>query len=209
MSLRNSRGGYVSGYQNFIKFFNSGEFLSSRDISRYFSLSKALSSLYIIPTFFKGVYYIPSERERKGHFIDQPVDFFSNLFDFVYGRKKWYWSLSTAARYYGEEWSSTKVLEIVTTKESKKINVSSRVESLEQKRSYRSRLLSKMVSSLDINLVYIHKGKKDFLKEIKISSKIGPIASKERLKKDILFFMSKTKNDSFRRLYKKYMQNFK
>ncbi|HLC68333.1 MAG TPA: hypothetical protein VJH24_00710 [Candidatus Bilamarchaeaceae archaeon] len=186
--------------------FSGGAFVSSKEIARSFNFPKALSSLYIIPTFFKGIYYVPSEKERKGHFIDKPAQFFSNLFDFAYGRKKWYWSLSTAARHYGSEWSSTKILEIVAVGESKKLDIISRAESLGRKRSYRSRTLSKILLSLGINLVFIHKGKRIFLKEIKIDSELGPVATKERLKKDAVFFLPRNKDKSLRRLYKKYLQ---
>lgn len=132
------------------------------------------------------------------------MEFFSNLFNFVYGRKNWYWALSTAARYYGSEWSATKILELVCVKESKTIDVLGRVVSLEKKTSYRSKILSKMLSSLSINLIVVHKGKKNFLNEIKIDDELGPVATKDRLRKDVEFFISKTKILSLRRLYRKY-----
>lgn len=196
----------MTGYQNFVKKFKVGNFVSSRDIAKTFNFSKALTSLYVFPTFFKGVYYIPMERERKGRFVEKPAEFFSNLFNFVYGRKKWYWSLSTAARRYGREWSATKILEIVTPHRYKTIEIASRAETLQKKRSYRSKTLAEILSALGINAVHIHKGKKQFLKEIKIDPEMGPIATKERLKRDILFFLPRTKKPSLRRLYKKYLE---
>ncbi len=197
----------MTGYLGLIKKFKAGDFVSSKEISKKFSFSKALGSLYIFPTFFKGVYYVPLEREKKGHFIARPSEFFYKLFDFVYGRKNWYWSLSTAARHYGLEWSTTKILEIVAHRRYKTISVIDRFESLEKKSSYRSKILAQIFGSLGINSVFIHKGKKDFLREITIDSEVGPMETKERLKKDILFFLGRTKNQSLRRLYKRYLES--
>lgn len=195
----------MAGYQSFIKNFKHG-FITSKNISKKYQLAKALSSLYIIPTFFRGVYYIPSERERKGHFIQNPRDFFYKLFDFVYGRNNWYWGLSTAARYYGKEWSATKILECVASKSSKIINFFVRSESLFKKKSYRSKILAEYLTSLEINIIYIHKGKKEFFKEIKIDGEIGPVATEQRLKKDLEFFLPRLKDKNLRQLYRKYIK---
>lgn len=185
MSLKNSSGGYMTGYQDFIKIFGSGLLIKSNEIKKNYSLQKALSSLYIIPTFFRGIYYIPTSRERKGHFIERKQDFFTSLFDFHYGKKKWYWGLSTAARHYGIEWSATKILEIVAQEKSKTINVSDKIFSLQKKKSYRSATLVKYLTSLDVNLIYIHKGNQKSLSSIKIDETIGPVCKKEQIPKDI------------------------
>src|SRR3989339_650248 len=84
--------GYMTGYQDFVKIFGSGVFIKSKDISKKCSLPKALASLYIIPTFFRGIYYIPTPHEHSGHFIEKKQDFFTFLFNFKYGRKNWYWA---------------------------------------------------------------------------------------------------------------------
>jgi len=202
-SLKNSSGGCMNGYQDFVKIFGSGFFIESNKITKKYPLQKALSSLYIIPTFFRGVYYIPTNRERKGHFIERKQDFFNSLFDRYYGRKKWYWGLSTAARHYGIEWSATKILEIVTLEKSKTINVSDKILSLQKKRSYRSATLEKYLSSLDINLIYIHKGNQESFSSIKIDEIIGPVCTKEQIPKDIERFNSKIRDPNLKKIYKR------
>ena len=192
----------MSGYQSFYKSFRQKTFVSSKVIASKFKLQNALASNYILPSFFKGVYYVPSQLERKGQFIEKPAEFFADLFNFLYGRNGWYWALTTAARYYGLEWSSGKVLEIVVATKSKKIDIAARVASLGNKKSYRSKVLSRILSALGINFVIIHKGRKDSLKEVKIDSEIGPVATKSRMMKDIEIFLSKTKMKSLRRLYR-------
>ena len=209
MNLKNLNGGYMTGYQDFIKIFGSGIFIKSKDITKKYLLQKALSSLYIIPTFFRGIYYIPTTRERKGHFIENKQDFFTSLFDLHYGKKKWYWSLSTAARHYGIEWSATKILEIVTLKKSKTINVSDKILSLQKKKSYRSATLVKYLSSLDINLIYIHKGNQESLSSIKIDEIIGPVCTKKQIPKDIKKFNSKIRNPNLKKIYKRIISKYK
>lgn len=193
----------MNGYQDFIKIFGSGIFIKSNDIKKKYPLQKALASLYIIPTFFRGIYYIPTNRERKGHFIENKQDFFTFLFDYYYGKKKWYWGLSTAARHYGMEWSATKILEIVAQEKSKTINVSDKILSLQRKKSYRSATLAKYLSSLDLNLIYIHKGDKDSLKSIKIDEIIGPVCTKEQISRDIKKFSPKIRNPNLKKIYKR------
>jgi len=203
MNLKNLSGGYMTGYQDFIKIFGSGIFIKSKDIKKKYLLQKALSSLYIIPTFFRGIYYIPTNHERKGHFIENKQDFFTSLFDFKYGKKKWYWALSTAARHYGIEWSGTKILEIVALEKSKTINVSDKIFSLQKKKSYRSATLAKYLSSVDVNLIYIHKGNRESLSSIKIDGIIGPVCTKEQIPKDIEKFSSKIRNPNLKKIYKR------
>jgi hypothetical protein len=192
----------MTGYQDFVKIFGSGIYIKSHEINKKYSFQKALSSLYIIPTFFRGIYYIPTDRERKGHFIENTQEFFTSLFDLHFGRKKWYWGLSTAARYYGMEWSATKILEIVVQEKSKKINVSDKISSLEKKKSYRSATLAKYLRSLDVNFIYIHKGNQDALSSIKIDEKIGPLCTKQQIPKDIKKFISKIRNNNLKKIYK-------
>jgi hypothetical protein len=208
MNLKNLRGGCMTGYQDFVKLFGNGIFIKSNKIARNYSLSKALASLYILPTFFRGVYYIPTERERKGHFIEKRQDFFTSLFDFRYGRKKWYWALSTAARHYGIEWSATKILEIVVQEKSKTIDLTDKIKSLTKKKSYRSSTLVKYLSSLDVNKIYIHKGTKASLSSIKINGTIGPVCTKEQITKDIEKFMSKVRDRNLKKLYKRIFASF-
>jgi hypothetical protein len=193
----------MTGYQNFVKIFGKGIFISAKRIKRKFSLSKALSSLYILPTFFRGLYYIPTGREHRGHFIENKNDFFISLFNSVYGRNNWYWGLSSAARHYGIEWSATGILEIVALGKSKTINVSGKIKSLHGKSSYRSTTLVKYLSSLGVNTILIHKGKKDSFTSIKIDGNIGPVSSKEQIRKDIETYLPKVRHPNIAGIYRR------
>lgn len=208
MHLLNLGGGCMTGYQNFVDIFGSGIFIQSTEIKQKYSFQKALSSLYIIPTFFKGIYYVPTTRERKGHFIENKQDFFTSSFNLQYGRKRWYWALSTAARYYGFEWSATRILEIVTMKKSKTIMISERISSLQDKRSYRSATLADYYNSLDVNTIYIHKGKQKSLESVKINGELGPVCTKDQLFKDVKQYRSKVRNQSLKRIYNRIIENF-
>jgi hypothetical protein len=204
----NSGGGLMTGYQNFVSIFGSGIFIKSAEIKENYSLQKALSSLYIIPTFFKRIYYIPTFRERKGHFIENKQDFFSSLFNVKYGRKQWYWALSTAARYYGLEWSTTRILEIVNKEKTKVINVSERVSSLNDKSSYRSETLAQFYDSLNVNIIYLHKGKQKNFESIKIDDVLGPVCKKDQLISDIKRYRSKVRDQRLKRIYNRIIDEF-
>jgi hypothetical protein len=197
------RGGCMTGYQHFVNIFGSGLFIRSEKIKKRYSFEKALSSLYIIPSFYKGLYYIPTERERKGHFIEHKQDFFIALFNQQYGRGNWYWALSTAARYYGVEWSATKILEVMSKRRSKTIDVAGRVESLKQKQSYRSVTLADYYESLQINVIYVHTGDKPNVSSIRIDGEIGPVCTKDQLIKDLCKYFSKVKEERLKRIYKR------
>jgi len=199
----------MTGYQDFVKVFGKGIFITSKLIAKKYPLQKALASLYVIPTFFRGIYYIPTDRERKGHFIEKRQDFFTSLFDFRYGRKKWYWGLSTAARHYGVEWSATNILEIVALDKSKTVNISDRVRSLSGKKSYRSRTLAKYLSSLNVAILYVHKGKQESLSSIKIDDAMGPVCTKERLLEDAEIFLSKVRDHRIKNIYRRITANLK
>lgn len=204
----NSGGGHMSGYQNFVDLFGSGIFIKSSEIKKKYSFQKALSSLYVVPTFFKEIYYIPTSRERKGHFIENKQDFFSSLFNVQYGRKQWYWALSTAARHYGLEWSTTRILEIVTLEKTKTVKVSERVSSLQDKSSYRSGTLAQFYDSLDVNIIYIHKGDQKNFESIKIDDSLGPVCTKDQLLKDVKLYRSKVRDQRLKRIYDRIIEEF-
>jgi len=191
----------MTGYQDFINIFGNGRFIQSNEIGKKYTFQKALVSLYIIPTFFRGIYYIPTNRERKGHFFENKQEFLTSLFDKRYGRNKWYWGLSTAARYRGIEWSATKILEIVVLEKSKTIYVSEKILSLKRKKSYRSATLAKYYNSLDVNIIFIHAGQKKSLSSIKIDDTIGPVCTKEQIIKDINKFYSKVRHPGLKKIY--------
>jgi hypothetical protein len=99
------------------------------------------------------------------------------------------------------EWSATKILEIVTMEKSKTINVYDKILSLQKKKSYRSATLAEYLSSLDINLIYIHKGNQESLSSIKIDETLGPVCIKKQIPKDIEKFSSKIRNPNLKKVY--------
>ena len=199
----------MTGYQDFAKLFGSGIFIRSSEIKPKKMLQKAIASLYVIPAFFRGIYYIPDDRERKGHFIRSKQDFFTSLFNFRYGRKRWCWGLSSAARHYGIEWSATKILEIVVCEKSKTINVSEKISLLSKKRSYRSATLAKYLDSLEINLIYVHKGDDKSFSSLKIDDTMGPVCSRGQIQKDIEKFFPKIRDRNLKKIYARILINLK
>lgn len=191
----------MNGYQDFVDIFGCGKFIESKDIDKKYCFQKALASLYIIPSFYRSIYYILNTRERKGHFIENKQEFFTSLFDTAYGKNKWYWGLSSAARLYGIEWSATKLLELVVLDRSKTIHVSEKIRCLQKKKSYRSATLATYYTSLDVNIIIIHKSQKISASSIKIDDSMGPVSSIEQLQKDIKIFSSKIRNPGLKKIF--------
>lgn len=116
--------------------------------------------------------------------------------------------MSTAARHYGLEWSSTTILEIVAMQKTKTVKISERVSSLKDKSSYRSETLSQFYNSLDVNIIYIHKGDQKNFESVKIDDVLGPISSKEQLLEDVKFYRSKVRDQRLKRIYDRILEEF-
>ena len=127
------------------------------------------------------------------------------MFNQQYGRGNWYWALSTAARYYGFEWSTTGILEVMSNKRSKTIDITGRIESLKQKQSYRSVTLADYYVSLEVNVIYVHKADKPNVSSIRIDGEIGPVCTKDQLIKDLCKYVSKVKQGRLKRIYSRIM----
>ncbi len=117
--------------------------------------------------------------------------------------------MSTAARHYGIEWSATRILEIVALERPKTIGISGKIRSLQRKRSYRSRTLARYLASFEVNAIYVHKGNAGSLLSIKIDDAIGPVCSKEQIKKDIETFIPKVRDPRIKGIYKRIAEEMK
>ena len=86
--------------------------------------------------------------------------------------------------------------------------ISERISSLQDKRSYRSATLADYYNSLDVNAIYIHKGKQKSLESVKINGELGPVCTKDQLFKDVKQYRSKVRNQSLKRIYNRIIENF-
>jgi hypothetical protein len=84
MRLKNSRSRPMAGYQDFVNIFSSGKFVTSSEIAKKFSFQKALSSVYIIPTFFRGV-VLHSPHLVNGKAISLKTNKISSQISFIAG----------------------------------------------------------------------------------------------------------------------------
>ena len=96
-----------------------------------FNLSAALK---LFPTPFKGIYYVPSNEEKKGQFIDKPLSVITKSVELFLGTNKFYFSCSTSEEFLGINWRPKEELHIVNEKRSGRINLLDRIGRNEKKK---------------------------------------------------------------------------
>lgn len=84
-------------------------------------------------------------------------------------------------------------------------DIFNRIESLKQKRSYRSVTLADYYESIRVNVIYVHKGDKSNVSSIRIDGETGPVCTKDQLLSDLSTYVSKVKEERLKRIYKRIM----
>ncbi len=128
------------------------EGLSERDIKILYL------KLKIFPTPFKGIYYVPSEEEKKGEFIDNPIKNLSIAISYFLGSDDFYFSCGTAEENLGLDWHISVIIHIVNTKISKRIDIEKRIERNKAKGNWRSRKIAIILSNYGKKIIF-HKVK--------------------------------------------------
>ena len=130
----------------------TGEGLSKEKI---LSLSH---SLRLFPTPFKGIYYVPSDEERKGRFIGKPMRVLSSALKFCLGTGDFYFSCRTAEEHFGIAWQPSGSVHVVNPMKSGRINLAGRAARKLKSGTYRARNVSSILSYYGREIVF-HKGK--------------------------------------------------
>lgn len=153
----------------------SGEGLSKEKI---LSLS---CSLRLFPTPFKGIYYVPSEEERKGRFVERPLRVISSALPFFLGTKEFYFSCRTAEEHFGIVWQPTGELHVVNAVKSGRIKLAERAASKLSSGTHRARNISRILSYYGNEIIF-HRGS---VKGAKYKeTPYGKYALRSQIKKD-------------------------
>lgn len=115
------------------------------------------SSLKLFPTPFKGIYYIPLEEERKAAFIEKPLKVLSQAVALFLKNNNFYFSCRTAEEALGLNWQPSGSVHIVNSKISKKINLKRRIEQNNEKETWRSKKIARILSFYGTEVVF-HRG---------------------------------------------------
>jgi len=116
-----------------------------------------VASLRLFPTPFKSIYYVPSDEERRGWFIDNPLYVLTKAVELLLGTDNFYFSCSTAEEFFAINWRPKEQIHIVNEKRSGKINLLERIERNEKKKTYRARKIAVLLSFYGHEIVF-HRG---------------------------------------------------
>ncbi|MBN1169922.1 hypothetical protein JXA56_02775 [Candidatus Micrarchaeota archaeon] len=139
------------------------------------------TSLKLFPTPFKGIYYVPSEEERKAVVVDKPLRVISKALA-IFLKSKSYFSCSTAEEFLALRWTPKNEVHVVNKKISMKIDLKSRIKRNLEKNTYRSRKVARILSFYGDKII-LHKVKS--IANVKIKSMpYGDFAKKSQIKID-------------------------
>ncbi len=141
-----------------------------------------VASLKLFPTPFKGIYYIPSNEERRGWFIDKPLLVLTRSTELFLKTQYFYFTCTTAEEHFGIKWSPGGIIHIVNEKRSGKINLLERITRNERKNTYRSKKIAQILSYYGNEIIF-HKIKS--IKGAKFKeTPYGRFALRSQIKKD-------------------------
>jgi len=127
--------------------------LASEGLSKkkILSLSHALR---VFPTPFKGIYYIPSEEERKGKFIERPLRVLLAALPFFLGTSEFYFSCRTAEEHLGMVWQPSGQVHVVNTAKSGRIRLAKRAASKLASGTHRARNVSRILAYYGNEIIF-------------------------------------------------------
>lgn len=114
------------------------------------------ASLRIFPTPFKGIYYIPSDEERRGWFIERSLRVLTLSLALFLSDRRFYYSCTTAEEASGISWRPSGELHVVNEKKSARINITERVKRNLERKTYRAKKIAHLPSYYE-NKIILHK----------------------------------------------------
>lgn len=152
-------------------------------------IKKMSAGLRLFPTPFKGIYYVPSEEERNGRFIDKPERALYRATFLYLGKERFYFSCRTAEEQYGIKWQPTGEVHVVNERISRIIDLKSRSERNRNKKSWRAVHIASLLSEYGSKIIF-HKVKSIEGAKFK-RTPYGAYALRSQIKKDKKRFREK------------------
>ncbi|MDO8339559.1 MAG: hypothetical protein Q7T16_02780 [Candidatus Burarchaeum sp.] len=112
------------------------------------------AALKIFPTPFKGIYYVPSEEERAGWFMDDPIRVLTLAIALFLSSGKFYYSCATAEEAVGISWRPSGEIHIVNEKVSLKRDIGGRIARNLGKGTFRSGKIGRLLSFYGRKIVF-------------------------------------------------------
>ena len=140
------------------------------------------ANLYLFPTPFKGIYYVPTDDERSGWLIQKPALALREAVAIYLGTSDFYYSCATAEEFHGISWHPSDELHVVNTVRSGRIDLQARVERNRKKKTWRARQVARILEFYARKIIF---HKVPSLQGAKAKSTIyGSFALPSQIKKD-------------------------
>jgi len=147
-------------------------------------------SLRLFPTPFKGIYYVPTEEERGGWFIEKPKLALYQSLRIYLGTKEFYFSCATAEEEAGISWHRSWEVHVVNAFRSGAVNLQLRAEKNAAKGTFRSKKIARILLMYARKIIF---HKVPGIRGAKLKSTIyGDFALPSQIKKDRKRFREKT-----------------
>jgi len=151
-----------------------------------------VATLQIFPTPFKSIYYVPSDVERGGWFIGNPMRALSQAIEFYLNSKNFYYSCITAEEFHGIDWHRYGQVHVVNSVRSGRINLKARIERNRKKKTWRAKQVARILEFYGNEIVFHLADEKSIDKAKLKRTPYGDYALPSQIKRDRKRFREKT-----------------
>ena len=148
-----------------------------------------VANLFLFPTPFKGIYYVPLDDERKGWLLQNPALALREALAVYLKTDKFYYSCRTADEYHGISWHPSGEMHVVNAVRSGKIDLEARIGRNRQKKTWRAKTVARILEFYCRKIIF-HKGEVEGAKLKR--TPYGDFALPSQIKKDRKRFREKT-----------------
>ncbi|MBM3229564.1 hypothetical protein FJZ26_03970 [Candidatus Parvarchaeota archaeon] len=113
-------------------------------------------NLYLFPTPFKGIYYVPSNDERRGWLVEKPPVAMRQAMGIYLSTSKFYYSCATAEEFHGISWHPSSELHVVNSVRSGKIDLQVRIGRNRLKKTWRAKQVARILEFFP-GIIIFHK----------------------------------------------------
>lgn len=147
------------------------------------------TNLYLFPTPFKEIYYIPSDDERGGWLILKPMFALREAIEIRLGTSNFYYSCTTAEEFHGISWHPSGELHVVNAVRSGKIDLQGRIEHNRRKKTWRAGQVARILEFYGRTIIF---HRTPSLSDAKTKeTPYGRFATRRQIRKDYKRFREK------------------
>ncbi len=152
-------------------------------------ISSMAANLYLFPTPFKGIYYVPLDDERRGWLLQKPMLALREALAIYLGTGDFYYSCATSEEFHGLSWHPSGELHVVNTVRSGKVDLQARIERNRRKKTWRAGQVARILEFYGRRIIFHRTPSLSGAKTKETPD--GRFASRGQIKKDYNRFREK------------------